>query len=740
MLAVAFPVSASGQTRAEGDSMLVMVRALREGRPASNAEVYRIISKSLFHDGVEAQSIKIGRTGKNGSIPVPVKSLEGNIYDGGGIFALVPGRLAGFTRISRFSDPDSVIISMFPLRSVSGFVRDIEGKPVSGAEVSVWSLAGDGVSKYAVINPYGTLPGTFATSDSQGRFRLEGIPELSIISFKTTAPGYALLHSRDIPAGTDNLSVTLEPGSRISGRVLTETGEPVKGIFLTARERLNNPMSSGVDHCRAGETGVFTFEHLSAGMYIVYAETDSTLRDWAPLPLENIGVGRGKSADGLEVRFVRGVPVTGTVTEEETGKPLKGVRVSAYYFIHNPSDRYNPAIYVPMGYAWTDARGRYRISVIPGDVQLSASPPEGFYRGIRSQKVEVGESETLVEGVNLSVIRGAEIHGTVRRPDGSPAADAEISSGPGSGVLFTDRRGQFAMSGIPSGNQITMHVSLKKEDLEAFATMKADPGAKIEVILQKPEYTSAAGVVRDANGDSVPGVTVNLNVAEGSAAGAPPRSTVTDREGRFSMEGILAGRHYQFIVRDGLASSPVFLAGKDSGPFMITLPQADRWLEGTVKDAEMKQMAGMKVTAWSGMGHIETVTGIDGKFRLEGLAGERMDISLRGIQGLFRFQNVPTNQTRDFVLPTGRHFLSGMVAGKAGKPLPGALVRIEKAEEGARYAAVETDSSGWFHFSGLGHAEVQITVSCPGYLEKKLSIKTDRDNVVIELEMAKIKN
>jgi protocatechuate 3,4-dioxygenase beta subunit len=717
--------------------MLVTVRVLREGRPVPDAEVYRLISKSLYHDGIEAVSIKIGRTGRNGAISLPVRARSGRIYDGSGIVARIPGSLAGFTRISRYTDPDSVVIPLFPVRPISGVVRDSQGKPVSGAEISVWHITGDGISKNAFIEPYGTLPGTSAKSDAQGRFRLEGIPEPSIIIFNTTAPGYSLLQSRDIPAGTDNLSVILEPGSRITGRALYETGEPVKGVFMTARARLFSPLSSGVGHCRTDENGNFSFENLSAGMYTVYANPDSTFQDWAPLPLENIGVGRGKSAEGLEVRFIRGITVTGTVLEEETGNPLPGVRVSANCFIHNPSDRYNPAIYVPMGYAWTDAQGKYRIRVVPGDIQVSASPPEEFYRGVRSQKVTIEKGENEVRGVNLSVIRGAEIRGTVRKPDGTPAGGAEISTGPGSGAIYSDRRGQFTMSGIPSGNQITLHVSLPKEDLDAFATVKAVPGAKVDIVLMKPEYASVSGVVQDADGAPAPGIMVTVGVVEGSSVGSSPQTTVTDKSGKFSFHRILAGRHYQCMVRDGLASSPVFLAGKDSGPFPITLPRADRWLEGTVKDAEKKPVAGMKVDAWGKAGHAETTTGGDGSFRLDGLAGERLDVSMRGMQGMFRFQNVPTNQTRDFILPTGRHYLSGMTADSSGKPLPGALVRIDRAEEGGRYTAIETDAGGCFHLSNLGLAEVQITVSCPGYREKKLTVKTDREDVVIALEEAK---
>jgi hypothetical protein len=39
--------------------------------------------------------------------------------------------------------------------------------------------------------------------------------------------------------------------------------------------------------------------------------------------------------------------------------------------------------------------------------------------------------------------------------------------------------------------------------------------------------------------------------------------------------------------------------------------------------------------------------------------------------------------------------------------------------------------------SELGFAKEQLCVSCPGYREKKLTVKTDREDVVIALKKTK---
>jgi len=162
-----FP-SAHAQVTFEGDSTLVNIRIVHEGKPVAGAEVRRVLPWSRFHEGMESKGVIIGSTGSRGIISLPLRVKYGRIREGGGVIAMIPGKLAGFTNISIFADPDSITVRLHPVRTVSGLVADSTGKPLPGAEVIVSNLIGDGDSEYANMNHIGGAPGYSATSDARG--------------------------------------------------------------------------------------------------------------------------------------------------------------------------------------------------------------------------------------------------------------------------------------------------------------------------------------------------------------------------------------------------------------------------------------------------------------------------------------------------------------------------------------------------------------------------------------------
>jgi protocatechuate 3,4-dioxygenase beta subunit len=730
---LSFSAPVNCQTSAEGDSSSVVVHVLHQGRPVAGAEVYRVEWKSRSHAGVYAAAARIGQSGEDGTISVPVRIEHGKVWGGYRFVAQVPGRLTGFTGMFAFNDTDSAVINLFPSRTVSGVVRDDRGKPIPGAEITIWNIIGNGPAEYDDIELHQTTPGSSAKSDSRGRFTLSGMPDSSRITIYVSAPGRSTLCVRDIPSGMNTLDLRLEPESRITGRVTFENGKPVKGIGIGLREKLFNLWNSGDNFCVTDSAGCYTLGHLPSGMYMVTAYPDSTLRDWVAPPQKNIGVGRGKTAENINIRLVKGVPLTGMVVEENTGEPVPGVRVSAVLLVPNPSDQDNGVLYSSLSSGLSDEKGMYRLPAIPGDIEVRAQPPEGYLRRMPPQRVTVEPLDSLVQGVNLSVARAKTIRGVVKMPDGSPASEVEIFCGSFT-MAYTDEKGTFEIHGIRAGGEIPYCAYTRKRDMEASFTVNVDSIGTAEVVLQRSEFVSVEGIVVDSQEKPVSGMQVNLS----AGTGAPPvyygpNAVTTDSTGRFRMDRIRAGKIYQFVVRDGLAASESFLAGKDTKPLNITMPEADRWLEGMVRNEEGKPIAGMMVDIW-GKGHTQTTTDSKGRFRLEGLASEHMEITFRSVQGRFNFQNVPTNRRRDFSLPTGRHYLSGQVTDTRGKPLDGAFVNIACGEK--RPLVIETDSCGFFYLSDLEYTTVTITAVGPGHCEQIRRMKTDREDVRFRLAEA----
>ena len=714
------------QARAEGDSSSIVIHVVHDGRPVAGAEVY-------------SDSTRIGQTDGDGAIQVSVLMFHGRIWSFFRIIARVPGRLSGFASIGKHSNPDSAVIRLFPARTVSGVVRDDRGKPIPGAKVVIWKFDGDGINRYMGIEIGESIPGVTAVTDSRGRFRLEGIPEPSYVCLKAIAVGYTGLDQQNIPAGTDNLTLCLEPESRITGRITYENGTPAQGFRVVGQAKLSTRSAAGYAHCFSDENGRYALEHLSAGMYIVKIEPDSTRKEWVSFPLVNVGVGRGKTTEHADIKLVRGIPVTGRVVEEKTGNPMPGAPVTAWQIISDEGQTnwWNQHVNLPG--AWTDQNGEFRFQALPGKVEVNTypiqgSPSFGWRRGGHSAQVIIEEGKP-VEPVVVRFERGVDIHGTVRRPDGSPAPDVEFTDGYHS-YAYSDERGAFILPGIIPGHTIPFKAFTPRGDLVGDFPVRADSLDTVEVVLHAPEFFSWEGIVVDGRGNPVSGIPVDMDYADGLVSTARPAAAVTGFDGRFTVDHIPGGRNYRFSVRDGLGVSESFHAENVKQPLRIVLPKADRWLEGTVRDEDGKPMAGMKVDVWAERGHVQATTGVNGRFRLEGLASQRVSPSFSGLRGYFSFQEVATNRRRDFTLPTGRHYLSGLVNGIRGKPLADASVEITRKEKSGWPVIIQTDTKGCFYFSELGRRVVILKVSCPGYREQTFRVRTDRENVRLRLVKA----
>ncbi|MFA6472233.1 MAG: M56 family metallopeptidase, partial [Candidatus Latescibacterota bacterium] len=702
----------------------ISVRVLSEGKPVPNADIYRLLMKyGRLETDTETVSERIATTGPDGTFSLPVKMKNGRI-DGGDYFsAIVPNRLAGFTFIGINTDPDSATITLYPVSTVSGKVQDSKGRPITGAEVKAW-----GMSLHGMVNHCdGSIPGMLSITDGQGRFKLEQIPDKATVGFHITAKGHASQNRSEIPAGTNNISVTMEPESRITGRVMYETGEPAKGVVVTCRALKYNAQTVGYSNCITDERGVYVFPNLSGGMYSIFIQPDSTIAGWVAAPKENIGADRGKTRGNVDFRIIRGIPVSGRVVEKETGNPVPGVRVLANIEIN----RSNYTISATK--AGED--GRYTIGVIPGQIYIMADPPEGFFEGWGSKSVIVSQQKQI-EGVDVQIQRGVELHGTIRLPDGRPAAGVLINncSQPGNDG-YTDKQGNFIISGNIPGSSYTFYALKPKFNLESYFSVKINPDVNVDVVLHEPINISVSGTVVDYNNKPAPGLMVGVVNVQGFYLKKYPESSITDSSGKFTIHNLCPIMRYQLTVQDGMANSVDFTAGKDLGPFRITLPRNDRWLEGTVRDEDGKPLVNAEVFAF-GNGTQKTVSDQKGWFRLNGIVSENIQELLvkAGIIGRGSFQNVPTNQKKDLLIPTKYRSLSGKVSDINGKTIAGALVTIDRSVQGLSPIKIQADDDGYFFFNGPAFKSETLVVSCTGSMTKNVKVNMAGEDVKIILQ------
>jgi hypothetical protein len=75
--------------------------------------------------------------------------------------------------------------------------------------------------------------------------------------------------------------------------------------------------------------------------------------------------------------------------------------------------------------AWTDARGRYDVSVAPGSYEVTARPPAGFSQHGLRQTIELRDARACF-AADFGVRFDGGIRGSVRRSSGGPAERATV--------------------------------------------------------------------------------------------------------------------------------------------------------------------------------------------------------------------------------------------------------------------------------------------------------------------------
>jgi protocatechuate 3,4-dioxygenase beta subunit len=195
------------------------------------------------------------------------------------IDSLVPGVAYGLTAdaagsptgevdgvVASAGDGGDVEIRLVPSRSLDVTVVDARtGRPLPGARVEVrWSGRQEGSGR----SPSGSSYAERAT-DGSGRVRVDGLGE-GALSASAAADGYADTNrTTDVEgseARADGLAVTvrLDPGSRVAGRVVMPDGSPAAGATVRLHRRNEGSGGEGSSE-RADATGAFSFENVADG-------------------------------------------------------------------------------------------------------------------------------------------------------------------------------------------------------------------------------------------------------------------------------------------------------------------------------------------------------------------------------------------------------------------------------------------------------------------------------------------
>ena len=567
----------------------------------------------------------------------------------------------------------------------------------------------------------GLWPGTFT-------IRAAGAFSPDPISLEATMPS---------PPTTLDLTLKLQPTSQVTGRILNRDGTPVgAGVLVKYKsdefKTFCAETSSGEMSCvtipqgiqeavEATDTdGTFLFPVVNAGNYTLTAfETSDPNSRSARI---RGAVRAGEKAE-VEITLPAVADLIVKVFASDAQTLIPGARVTVKQI-----DYPNRQITLFTGQAG-DERGVARFA--GGDafsegafVVSAVGTQQNGFAGVAAGKI-VNDGEAVTLSVYLATATGS-VHGTVRRPDNSPAPNAEvvISNQDGAiGFTVTDGSGSFAQDLIPLG----------KFTIDAFEASNAGHGSAtgeiflanqdVPVNITEDALAVVTGrVVRSGTLAPLKGWQVSLNQTTASGRSMSLRST-SGIDGGFSFPGAAVGTFELRADKHGVqgearAQNEITQPGQAVDvPLVVSVVTASVGrLEGVVSYANGTPVSFAQVCVGVCDPFVPIVTAAaDGSYAVEQLALGRTLVTARPQTG---FESGSTVASIDFdgdtaraeVILAGLSTISGTVLFN-GAPVAGARISLFAIPNLTRSGFA--DALGRFSFADVSARSFTITASAP---------------------------
>lgn len=424
--------------------------------------------------------------------------------------------------------------------TLRGCVTDAEG-PVAGAHIGLVCSSTQGCTW-----PHALSVGRDAhwpprvETDEHGNFEWLSFP-LGLVRHdpswhyvllaESETHATAMVHRVEtLPAGDGgviDVSVRLEPGATLDGRVVGADGTPVRAakVEAVAAPLPDQPGCVRFDrHATTDGYGRFRLTGLARRAHAVKVEAaDHT--PWSG----DVDLGSGP-ATLPDVRLDAGCDLEGGVVDRD-GAPLANVEVFGSMQDLGVFRR-----------ARTDAAGRFRLDGLPlrGRLEVRCSLLTGT-------EVDLPSPPVTLRAPTFAALRVELVADESGEPIDHPQAVVTAFGTGFSSAITRDAHGVLIRPRTPAGPyRLEVHVP---DRAPASASVELpEGGLTAPVVIRVPQGGAARGVARDVPGHPLAGVTV---LAYGQASLYPQRA-VTDANGAYLLQG-LGPRAYLVFTRSDLA-------------------------------------------------------------------------------------------------------------------------------------------------------------------------------------------
>lgn len=478
--------------------------------------------------------------------------------------------------------------------TISGFVTDVAGDPIDGASVQV---SGSNRMSFEISGMTSSSSLSRSTrTGPDGAYTIKGLKE-GVVSLKASGSVYYPKTQAAVKAGSTDVDFALQKGGSVHGYVENSlTGERVKEFQLSAKRGRIGRRFTGQIFRGAEAAALIGPEAEAAGAFFVDGIGDDPMQltftadGLADATFHGIAAAPGERVE-KSFQLVPEAQISGKLLSPD-GEPVAGATLTLR---SKPADS-------DSGSGGTMIRREIRVEVddVPeifdlGDtIKSVTSSSDGKYRF-----KGVSEGEYLVEarhidylspdpaevslavgeeksGVDMILLAGGSIEGTVFDKEGKPFAGAQVQArSPGRWQRETARAdidGLYAFRGLQPG-RYSVSLAKEAEGNMMFEVMIAghqdESGHEQAVIVEEGETVTfdiydvagsvVSGYVTEA-GNPVDGMQVELFPAEGFAF-MPTKSVSTDRKGAYVMEDVKPG-DYMLRLNVGGLPDPIEKAVK----------------------------------------------------------------------------------------------------------------------------------------------------------------------------------
>jgi RNA polymerase sigma factor (sigma-70 family) len=376
-----------------------------------------------------------------------------------------------------------------------------------------------------------------------GSFVINNIPEgMYELLFNLNLGENSFRHVvKNVAAGTSDLEVVLiNNPAKITGKIIDGGSYlPIQDFTLKFTSYLdvpafrNIPYYSTVSLVRniSSTEGTLAIDDIPQG---TYSKILISATDYSSIEMTDVELKAGEIKELGEIKLYKGVDISGKVVSAWDGSPIQGAEI-----IHSKTK------------VVSEEDGTFVLPNIPAkEISLEVLHP-AYARKI--EKIKIDSASSGMEHVIQLSKQAAAIHGTVKRPDGTPLPDFEVQMFiAGRFLVWTDEDGAYYAESLPVGKENRIVCG------HHTRTIALEDGQDMELDFVIPKGHTLSGKIVDKS----------LGPMKMEVYIRPPNSDYRDRvciyahtnnSGEFSVPKIPEGQYIlTFHIYVGTAGKPVW--------------------------------------------------------------------------------------------------------------------------------------------------------------------------------------